>query len=93
MSDAEAVTSRSSSPGERTPGASSGDEAKLEIARTEAREAGADNIDYRCQDLLSPDLVGARPPPRERHSSGTWSRVGPSRTPTTSYHAHGRRRS
>ena len=32
------------------------DEAKLEIARAEAREAGADNIDYRCQDLRNPDL-------------------------------------
>jgi SAM-dependent methyltransferase len=32
------------------------DEAKLEIARTEAREAGADNIDYRCQDLRNLDL-------------------------------------
>ena len=32
------------------------DEAKLAIARTEAREAGADNIEYRCHDLRSPDL-------------------------------------
>ena len=35
------------------------DEAKLEIARVEAREAGADNIDYRCQDLQNPDLGSA----------------------------------
>jgi ubiquinone/menaquinone biosynthesis C-methylase UbiE len=32
------------------------DEAKLEIARTEAHGAGTDNIEYRCQDLLSSDL-------------------------------------
>jgi SAM-dependent methyltransferase len=42
------------------------DEAKLEIARGEARTAGVDNIDYRCQDLrnLDPepayDVVHAR---------------------------------
>jgi SAM-dependent methyltransferase len=35
------------------------DEAKLEIARAEAREAGADNIDYRCQDLRDLDLGSA----------------------------------
>ena len=35
------------------------DEAKLEIARAEAREAGADNIDYRCLDLRNPDLESA----------------------------------
>jgi ubiquinone/menaquinone biosynthesis C-methylase UbiE len=35
------------------------DEAKLEIARAEAREAGADNIAYRCQDLRNLDLGSA----------------------------------
>lgn len=35
------------------------DEAKLEIARAEARGAGADNIDYRCQDLRNLDLRSA----------------------------------
>jgi len=35
------------------------DEAKLEIATTEARAAGAVNIDYHCQDLRSLDLVSA----------------------------------
>ena len=35
------------------------DEAKLEIARAEAREAGADNIDYRCQGLRNLDLGSA----------------------------------
>jgi SAM-dependent methyltransferase len=33
------------------------DEAKLEIARAEARTAGVDNIEYRCQDLRSLDLA------------------------------------
>ena len=32
------------------------DEAKLEIARAEAREAGVDNVEYRREDLLSGDL-------------------------------------
>jgi SAM-dependent methyltransferase len=32
------------------------DEAKLEIARAEAREAGVDNVEYRWQDLRSADL-------------------------------------
>ena len=35
------------------------DEAKLEIASAEAREAGADNIVYRHQDLRDPDLGSA----------------------------------
>jgi SAM-dependent methyltransferase len=32
------------------------DDAKLEIARAEAREAGVDNVEYRCEDLQSADL-------------------------------------
>jgi SAM-dependent methyltransferase len=32
------------------------DEAKLEIARTEAREAGVDNVEYRCEDLRNAEL-------------------------------------
>ena len=35
------------------------DEAKIEIARAEAREAGIDNVEYRCEDLRSAELGSA----------------------------------